>query len=83
MRDMDVRPLLHQIRVPTLILHRRGDRCVPVEAGRFLAAHIPGARYVELLGEDHWWWVGETELLLDEISRFIVRIYTTLSETVS
>jgi len=70
-RDKDVRPLLHQIRVPTLILHRRDDRCVPVEAGRYLAAHIPQARYVELPGEDHWWWVGQTDLLVEEISHFI------------
>ena len=82
MRDMDVRPLLHRIHVPTLVIHRRGDRCVPVEAGRFLAAHIPQAHYVELPGEDHWWWVGETEPLLDEINRFIVQVYTTLSGSV-
>jgi DNA-binding SARP family transcriptional activator/pimeloyl-ACP methyl ester carboxylesterase len=71
MRDIDVRPLLGQIRVPTLILHRRGDRCVPVEAGRYLATHIPGARYVELPGDDHWWWVGQTEYMLDEINNFV------------
>lgn len=71
MRDTDVRPLLEQIRVPTLILHRRGDRCVPVEAGRYLAAHIPQARYVELPGEDHWWWVGQTDRLLEEINHFV------------
>jgi DNA-binding SARP family transcriptional activator/pimeloyl-ACP methyl ester carboxylesterase len=71
MRDTDVRSLLERIRVPTLVLHRRGDRCVPVESGRYLAAHIPQARYVELPGDDHWWWVGDTRPLQDEIERFI------------
>jgi pimeloyl-ACP methyl ester carboxylesterase len=71
-RDADVRPLLRQIRVPTLILHRHDDRCVQVESGRYLASRIPRARYVELPGEDHWWWLGDTRPLLDEISRFIV-----------
>ncbi len=70
-RDRDVRPLLPQIHVPTLILHRRGDRCVPVESGRYLAHHIPQARYAELAGDDHWWWVGDTHLLIDEIAHFI------------
>jgi pimeloyl-ACP methyl ester carboxylesterase len=71
MRDTDVRSLLEHIRVPTLVLHRRGDRCVPVESGRYLATHIPQARYVEAPGDDHWWWVGDTGPLHDEIERFI------------
>jgi DNA-binding SARP family transcriptional activator/pimeloyl-ACP methyl ester carboxylesterase len=75
MRDTDIRSLLEHIRVPTLVLHRRSDRCVPVESGRYLATHIPQARYVELPGDDHWWWVGDTQPLHDEIERFI-RSYT-------
>lgn len=70
-RDSDVRSELPHLRVPTLILHRRGDRSVPVEAGRYLASHIPQARYVELPGDDHWWWIGDTQTLRDEIERFI------------
>jgi DNA-binding SARP family transcriptional activator/pimeloyl-ACP methyl ester carboxylesterase len=81
MRDTDVRPLLAQIRVPTLILHRQGDRCVPVEAGRYLAAHIPQARYVELPGDDHWWWVGQTDVLLEEIRRFVQQRYEAVVQT--
>ena len=81
MRDTDVRPLLEQIRVPTLILHRRGDRCVPVEAGRYLAAHIPQARYVELPGDDHWWWVGQTDLLEQEIAQFVKQQYAAVTPT--
>jgi DNA-binding SARP family transcriptional activator/pimeloyl-ACP methyl ester carboxylesterase len=71
-RDSDVRSLLQRIRVPTLVLHRRGDRSVPVESGRYLASHIPQARYVELPGDDHWWWVGDTRPLHDEIERFLL-----------
>jgi DNA-binding SARP family transcriptional activator/pimeloyl-ACP methyl ester carboxylesterase len=71
MRDTDVRPLLERIHLPTLVLHRRGDRCVHVESGRYLATHIPQARYVEAPGDDHWWWVGDTRPLLDEIERFL------------
>lgn len=70
-RDSDVRSLLQCIRVPTLVLHRRGDRSVPVESGRYLASHIPQARYVELPGDDHWWWVGDTRPLHEEIERFL------------
>jgi DNA-binding SARP family transcriptional activator/pimeloyl-ACP methyl ester carboxylesterase len=73
-RDTDVRSALPDLRVPTLILHRRGDQCVPVESGRYLASHIPHARYVELPGEDHWWWVGDTQTLRDEIERFIRQV---------
>jgi pimeloyl-ACP methyl ester carboxylesterase len=50
LRDMDVRHLLHQISVPTLVLHRHGDRAVRVGAGRHLASHIAHARFVELDG---------------------------------
>jgi pimeloyl-ACP methyl ester carboxylesterase len=70
-RDSDVRSLLQRIRVPTLVLHRRGDRSVPVESGRYLASHIAQARYVELPGDDHWWWVGDTRPLHEEIERFL------------
>jgi pimeloyl-ACP methyl ester carboxylesterase len=70
-RDCDVRHLLPDIKVPTLVLHRRGDRAVRVEAGRHLAAAIPDARFAELDGQDHWPWIGDTENLLTEISRFL------------
>jgi hypothetical protein len=67
----DVRPLLGRLRVPTLVLHRRGDRANPVEAGRDLAARIPGARFVELDGEDHLLWAGEPQVLCRAIQRFV------------
>ena len=56
--EIDVRPILSAIRVPTLILHRTEDRMVPVEHARYLARHIPGAKYVELPGTDHFLFTG-------------------------
>jgi len=56
--DLDVRPILGSIRVPTLVIHRRGDRWIPVSHGRYLADHIDGARYVEVTGEDHFPAIG-------------------------
>jgi pimeloyl-ACP methyl ester carboxylesterase len=51
--QIDVRSILPAVRVPTLVLHRSGDRAVDVAEGRYLAEHIPGAKFIELSGEDH------------------------------
>ncbi|HEY8548847.1 MAG TPA: alpha/beta fold hydrolase [Vicinamibacterales bacterium] len=69
--DIDVRHVLPSIRVPTLVLHRTGDRCLVVEEGRYLAGRIPGARLVELPGDDHLPFVGDQDRLLDEIEGFL------------
>jgi class 3 adenylate cyclase len=69
--DIDVRAVLPTIRVPTLVLHRRGDRAVTRHAGKELAARIPGARYVELPGIDHLPWAGDSEAVLGEIEEFL------------
>ena len=74
LRDTDVRPLLPRIATPTLVLHRRGDRAVRIEAGRHLASVIPGARLVELDGYDHWLWAGDQRHVLDQIRAFVRRI---------
>jgi pimeloyl-ACP methyl ester carboxylesterase len=69
--EIDVRDVLPAIRVPTLVLHRSGDRVIPVEAGRYLAEHIPDARLVEVPGEDHFPFVGDYEVLVDEVEEFL------------
>jgi pimeloyl-ACP methyl ester carboxylesterase/class 3 adenylate cyclase len=69
--QIDVRHVLPTIRVPTLVLHRTGDRCLLVEEGRYVASLIPSARYVELPGDDHLPFVGDQDALLDEIERFV------------
>jgi class 3 adenylate cyclase len=68
---LDIRPVLPAIKVPTLILHRRGDRLVDVANARYLASHIPSARYVELPGDDHIFFAGNSDALLDEIEEFV------------
>jgi class 3 adenylate cyclase len=72
--SVDVRSVLPAVRVPTLVLHRAGDRRVGVEHGRYLADHIPGARLVELVGEDHFFQVGDTDELLDEVEEFLTGV---------
>lgn len=57
-RDVDVSALLPHVRARTLVLHQRGDRVVHIDAARYLAATIPGARYVELTGSDHIYFVN-------------------------
>jgi class 3 adenylate cyclase len=69
--QIDVRPILHSVQVPTLVLHRRNDTQVPIELGRDLAAQIPKARFIEYPGIDHAFWVGDTETLLGDIEEFI------------
>ena len=69
--QVDVRPVLSTIRVPTLVLHRTGDQFCPIEHGRFYAEHIAGARFVELPGEDHAGWEGDADPGNDEIEEFI------------
>jgi hypothetical protein len=69
--DIDIRPILPTIRVPTLVLHRTGDRCLRVDEGRYLASRIPGARFVELPGVDHLPFAGDQESMLHEIERFL------------
>jgi pimeloyl-ACP methyl ester carboxylesterase len=67
----DLRAVLPTIRVPTLVIHRTDDRDVDVEEGRWIAARIPGARYVEVPGIDHVPWVGNQDEVLDEIEEFL------------
>ena len=70
--QLDVRHLLPTIHAPTLILHRAGDALTPVAAGRYLAEHIPGAKYIEMPGTDHMVTDTETQdFIADEIEEFI------------
>jgi len=71
-REMDVRSILPAIDVPTLVMHRAEDRMVSAAQGRYLAERIPGARYVELPGEDHLPFAGDFEPMLDEVEEFLV-----------
>jgi pimeloyl-ACP methyl ester carboxylesterase/DNA-binding SARP family transcriptional activator len=68
---MDVRHRLPQLRVPTLVLQREGDRIVRTGAARYLAEHITGARLKLLPGEDHNMWAGDVAAVIDEVERFV------------
>jgi class 3 adenylate cyclase len=71
--DTDIRDLLPSIRIPTLVIHRKEDRAVPIEHGRYLADHIPGAELVELPGAAHAW--DSDEALTSEVGRFLASIH--------
>ncbi|MDQ2963473.1 MAG: adenylate/guanylate cyclase domain-containing protein [Pseudomonadota bacterium] len=72
--QIDMRAVLPTIRVPTLIVHRIGDRDVNIEEGRYIAARIPGAKLVELPGEDHLPWVSDQDAFLDEVQEFLTGV---------
>jgi pimeloyl-ACP methyl ester carboxylesterase len=69
--ETDVRHVLPSVRVPTLVVQREGDFAMRVEGARYIADHIPGARYVELPGADHFPWVGDGDTVLDEVEEFL------------
>ena len=69
--EIDVREVLPSLDVPTLVLHRRGDRPVPIALGRELAEQIPGARMIELEGSDHFQYAGDVDTWMDEVERFV------------
>src|SRR4051812_38143890 len=68
---MDIRDLLPLIEPPTLILHRAGDTWIDVGHARYLAEHLPSARYVELPGSDHRPWLGDVDAIVDEVEVFV------------
>jgi class 3 adenylate cyclase len=69
--EIDIRAVLPTISVPTLVIHRTGDLDSKVEEGRWIASRIPGAKLVELPGDDHLPWVGDQDGVLDEVERFL------------
>ncbi len=71
----DVRAMLPELTVSTAVLHREGNRVIRIGAGRYLAQHIPGAHYVELPGDDHWFFAGDTDTLVGRIEEFLSRGY--------
>ena len=79
--ELDVREILPAVRVPTLVLHRAGNRYIRVEHGRYLADRIPAARYVELPGEDHFPFYGDTEAVVSEIRSFLATLRSRATST--
>jgi class 3 adenylate cyclase len=69
--DADVRDCLDQIRVPTLVMHRPEELVWDVRHSRYLAEHIPGARYVELDGADSLPFIGDSDAIVEEVREFL------------
>ena len=70
--QIDISGIVSTIRVPTLVIHRTEDVTINVEGGRYLAEHIPGARYIELPGKDHQPWIGDNAMeIADVIEEFL------------
>ena len=69
--NIDIRSVLPVIRVPSLVIHRLEDKDTKIEEGRYIASKIPGAKLVELKGNDHIAWVGDYDEVLNEIEIFL------------
>jgi len=69
--QIDVRDVLPSIHAPTLVLHRSDDLDVNIAEGRWVAQQIPGAKFVELPGDAHTLWGGDTDSVVDEIEEFL------------
>ncbi len=72
--EIDVRNVLPAVRVPTLVMHRSGDRVTRIEQGRYLAERIRNAKLVELAGDDHIPSIGDGDAVIDEIEEFLTGI---------
>jgi pimeloyl-ACP methyl ester carboxylesterase len=72
--EIDIRHLLPAVRVPTLVLHTTGDQAIDIGASRYIAAHVPGAKLVELAGVDHVPWGDGADRIVDEIEEFLTGV---------
>jgi class 3 adenylate cyclase len=72
--QIDIRPVLPAIRVPTLILHSVNDQTQPIGGSRYLAEHIATARLVELQGVDHIPWLADSEAVVEEVEEFLTGV---------
>lgn len=71
---LDLRPVLGDVGARTLVIQRAGEAWLPVENSRYLAAHIAGAKLVELPGVDHWPWLGDADSAVAEIEAFLTGV---------
>jgi class 3 adenylate cyclase len=69
--EIDVRAVLGSVHVPTLLLHRVGDRLIPLAASRYMAERTPGAKLLELPGDEHLPWYGDAPTVIEEIEEFL------------
>ena len=76
--EIDIRHILPAIRVAALLLHSVRDATIPIGASRYMAERIPGARLVELPGEDHLPWLSDADAILGEIEEFLTGVRHTV-----
>ncbi len=81
--EIDATEILSKIDTPTLVIHRVGDKAVSIDAGRQTAAAIPGARLLELPGDDHFAYVGDLDEWMGEVERFVTGTVQPKSPTTS
>ena len=74
MAGVDIRQVLSSVRVPALILHRRDDRMADIQASRYMAERIPGARFVDPPGEDELPFFGDQDAVLEELEEFFTGV---------
>ncbi|WKN43202.1 alpha/beta fold hydrolase [Tunicatimonas pelagia] len=72
--QVDIIDILDSIKVPTLLMQRTYDIDVKIEEGRFIAERIEGAKFVEFEGDDHLFWAGNTQEVLEEIKAFVLNV---------
>ena len=72
--EIDARHALPAVSAPTLVVHRTGDRSLPIEGARYMAERVAGAKLVELPGDDHLPFVGDQDEILDEVEEFLTGI---------
>ncbi|MFY9663672.1 MAG: adenylate/guanylate cyclase domain-containing protein [Candidatus Cybelea sp.] len=72
--QIDVRNLLGTVHVPTLVMHRTGDLDANIAEGRYIASHIPGAKFVELPGTDHLVFTNDFSTVVDELQEFLTGV---------
>jgi pimeloyl-ACP methyl ester carboxylesterase/DNA-binding winged helix-turn-helix (wHTH) protein len=75
--EIDAREVLKNVRVPALVLHRSGDRCLLVEEGRYVASLLPNSRFVELAGIDHLPFVGDSDSIVNQMEEFLLGLRLT------
>ena len=68
---MDARRYVERIQAPALVMHRTHDRLVPVSQGRWLAEHLPDARFVEIPGDIHYLWLADRPLIARTVLEFL------------
>ncbi len=75
--ETDARDVLPTIRVPTLVMHHSGAEHLPLALGRYIADHVPGAKFIALPGADSLMWAGDQELIVAEIQEFVTGVRPT------